>query len=168
LQRMLTVQQVYRREPPNVIYTGPHFWHSAGFGNFKNGLDVSFFVAGAYAEHFHPDCKGECGLTQAFTSMLNWLITLKQFSIFPMADQLAPFVPLLEEMGSPQVQAMWRHAPWHLLFVRPAWADAFRMVIQELEDFVAADGAFSRDGSQEDDDYFRRTAARMGAAIDSE
>jgi len=90
LLRNLGVQQLFRRESTALTYVGPYFWHASGIGNFKNSLDVFFFVGGQFAGFFAGNCKihPECQVSAAFLKALNWLITMKQFALFPVESQI--------------------------------------------------------------------------------
>ncbi|CAJ1374210.1 unnamed protein product [Effrenium voratum] len=163
LERLLTLQQVYFREQWGFRFIGHHFWHSAGFGNFKNGLDTPYFTATSYAQYFPEACHVEpaCRLTQAFSMSLNWVVTLKQFSVFPEGSQVEAYIPHLAEMADAQHVEAWRGAPWYYLLEKPHWAEAFLFLLQELEELLTGQPV----QESAEDERFARSVARMGSDV---
>lgn len=142
LKRMLTVQEMYRRNVNgDCVYIAPHFWHSVGFGNFKSSLDVGALVVTTYGVHFGGACMedGECLLSQAFYGLINWLVFMKQYALHP-EDQDEAWLPVMEDMASPEATRVWRHAPWRLLSQRPGWAETLLYAVDTLDAHLAREG----------------------------
>lgn len=169
LQRMLTVQALYKRSAAMVEYLGPYFWHSAGFGTFKNSLDVMFSIANSFAAFFPGDCEAdaECVLSGVFEVVLNWLISLTQFSMNLVGGHVQPWAPFLEQLGSASVAESWAAAPWALLLHRPQWGMTFVSTMSDLEDLVVGDGAAAPPAGTGDEALLERALDRMAVGRDS-
>ncbi|CAK9100188.1 unnamed protein product [Durusdinium trenchii] len=163
IERFLSLQHLHFRSPTEIHFTGTHFWHSSSFGNLKNALDTPYFIALAYGEHFPEACmkEPECRLTQGLSSMLNWLVTLKQLKAFPEGNQVAAYIPYLEDLSHIRYVEAWRSTPWFVLLEKPHWSEAFLYLVQELEDVLDADMGFPLSDNAED--KFQRSVQRMGS-----
>eukprot|EP00927_Polykrikos_kofoidii_P044119 TRINITY_DN38178_c0_g1_i1.p1 TRINITY_DN38178_c0_g1~~TRINITY_DN38178_c0_g1_i1.p1 ORF type:complete len:897 (+),score=119.28 TRINITY_DN38178_c0_g1_i1:96-2786(+) len=164
-QKLFNVQNLYRRDETALTFLGPYFWHAIGFGNFKNSMDTSFFIHNLYAQHFDHICSRDslCVLTRALASIMNWVVTTKQFALAPVASQVASYSQMIDEMSSDSVADEWAAAPWWELLNKPAWAETFLLVVDQLVDTMAADNAEKLPDSVDDVVRFETVLVRLGA-----
>ncbi|CAK9021085.1 unnamed protein product [Durusdinium trenchii] len=107
----------------------------------------------------------ECRLTQGLSSMLNWLVTLKQLKAFPEGNQVAAYIPYLEDLSHIRYVEAWRSTPWFVLLEKPHWSDKFQRSVQRMGSDASDGGACSRLGKLQEQALGLRNDEDIALAI---